>query len=169
MERGDASGEKTPPHLLEPRSPELPGQRFRRREVGHRFRKVPVGFRSSAHPAAESGQDVVKVSEIEPAEEDAFGQRELQKGQASSGTQHSPSFPEGALPRGYVANAEPHRRGVEGRIRMRQMLRIYAEEVPTISLFFRGSAFAYVAELKGPAKAAPESNPAWNIHEWEFH
>jgi len=52
---------------------------------------------------------------------------------------------------------------------MRQMLRLYSEELPSISLFFRGSAFAFVNEIKGPARAAPESNPAWNIYEWEFY
>ncbi|HEY3118185.1 MAG TPA: ABC transporter substrate-binding protein, partial [Chloroflexota bacterium] len=51
---------------------------------------------------------------------------------------------------------------------MRQMLRLYADDLPLISLFFRGSAFAHVAELTGPGPCAPETNPAWNIHEWEF-
>jgi peptide/nickel transport system substrate-binding protein len=51
---------------------------------------------------------------------------------------------------------------------MRQMLRLFSEELPSVSLFFRGSAWAFVNEVKGPARAAPETNAAWNIHEWEF-
>jgi len=52
---------------------------------------------------------------------------------------------------------------------MRQMLRIFAENLPLVSLFFRGSAFAHVSDLRGPGPAAPEANPAWNIHLWEFN
>jgi peptide/nickel transport system substrate-binding protein len=51
---------------------------------------------------------------------------------------------------------------------LRQMLRVFGEDVPSVSLFFRAQPFASVVELKGPAVAAPESNLAWNIYEWEF-
>jgi peptide/nickel transport system substrate-binding protein len=51
---------------------------------------------------------------------------------------------------------------------MRQMLRLYSEELPSLSLFFRGSAFAFANGITGPARAAPESSPAWNIHLWEY-
>jgi peptide/nickel transport system substrate-binding protein len=51
---------------------------------------------------------------------------------------------------------------------MGQILRIYSEELPSVSLFFRGSAFAFINEIKGPARAAPETNAAWNIHEWTY-
>jgi len=51
---------------------------------------------------------------------------------------------------------------------VRQLLRIYSEELPNISLFFRAQPFAHVAALKGPAVAAPESSVPWNVHEWEF-
>ena len=51
---------------------------------------------------------------------------------------------------------------------VRQMLRVYADDLPTISLFFRAQPFAYANALHGPGKAAPESNVAWNIYEWEF-
>jgi peptide/nickel transport system substrate-binding protein len=50
----------------------------------------------------------------------------------------------------------------------RQMLRLYGEELPVISLFFPSASIAYVARLQGPTNVVPESNLAWNIHEWEF-
>ena len=50
---------------------------------------------------------------------------------------------------------------------MRQMLRVYQEELPRVSLFFPANPFAYVAGLQGPAVAAPESRVAWNVHEWD--
>jgi peptide/nickel transport system substrate-binding protein len=51
---------------------------------------------------------------------------------------------------------------------VRQLLRIYNEELPNASLFFRAQPFAHVIALKGPANAAPESSVPWNVHEWEF-
>jgi peptide/nickel transport system substrate-binding protein len=51
---------------------------------------------------------------------------------------------------------------------VRQMLRIFGDEVPWITLLFRATSFAYVAELKGPALTAPESDVGWNIYQWEF-
>jgi len=51
---------------------------------------------------------------------------------------------------------------------VRQLLRIYSEEVPNVSLFFRAQPFAHVKVLTGPANAAPESSVPWNVHEWEF-
>lgn len=49
-----------------------------------------------------------------------------------------------------------------------QMLRIYAEELPFISMFFSTGKDAAVAALKGPGSTAPEANAAWNIYEWYF-
>jgi ABC-type transport system substrate-binding protein len=51
---------------------------------------------------------------------------------------------------------------------VRQLLRIYSEELPLFSLFFRAQPFAHAAALRGPANAAPESTVNWNVHEWEF-
>ena len=51
---------------------------------------------------------------------------------------------------------------------VRQLVRIYGEELPGVSLFFRAQPFAHIAALKGPAIAAPESSVNWNVHEWEF-
>jgi len=50
----------------------------------------------------------------------------------------------------------------------RQMLRVYGEELPVISLLFPSGLVAYAARLQGPTNAAPESSLAWNIHQWEF-
>jgi ABC-type transport system substrate-binding protein len=51
---------------------------------------------------------------------------------------------------------------------LHQAIQIYTEELPAISLFFSAQPFAYVAQLSGPANAAPESNLAWNIQDWEW-
>jgi peptide/nickel transport system substrate-binding protein len=49
-----------------------------------------------------------------------------------------------------------------------QMLQIYADELPAISLFFRSQPLAHIPALRGPEVAAPESSMIWNVHEWEF-
>jgi len=51
---------------------------------------------------------------------------------------------------------------------VRQALRVYSQEVPWVSLFFRASNFAFVKELRGPAATSPESNILWNIQTWEI-
>jgi peptide/nickel transport system substrate-binding protein len=52
---------------------------------------------------------------------------------------------------------------------LRQMLRIYGDELPLVSIAFSVGDEAVVSTLKGPIEGAPESNPAWNIHTWELH
>jgi peptide/nickel transport system substrate-binding protein len=49
-----------------------------------------------------------------------------------------------------------------------QMVKLYTEDVGSISLFFRTQPWAHVAALRGPMLVAPESNVAWNVHEWEL-
>jgi peptide/nickel transport system substrate-binding protein len=49
-----------------------------------------------------------------------------------------------------------------------EMTRIFSEELPAISLFFRTQPWVFVSELSGPKLVASESNMAWNIQEWEF-
>lgn len=51
---------------------------------------------------------------------------------------------------------------------VRQMVRIYSEQLPLVPLFFPPSFSAFVAAVRGPAIAAPESGPPWNMYEWEF-
>jgi peptide/nickel transport system substrate-binding protein len=71
----------------------------------------------------------------------------------------------------YDRLAEEFNRTLERSERVQQvaeMLRIYAEELPAISLFFRAQPLAHIPALRGPATAAPESSLIWNVHEWEF-
>jgi ABC-type transport system substrate-binding protein len=50
-----------------------------------------------------------------------------------------------------------------------QMVRIFTDDVASISLFFRVQPWIYAAGLKGLEKpAAPEAMQAWNVHEWEL-
>lgn len=49
-----------------------------------------------------------------------------------------------------------------------RMLQIYGEELPAITLYFRAQPLAHVADLRGPATAAPESSMVWDVHQWEF-
>jgi hypothetical protein len=48
------------------------------------------------------------------------------------------------------------------------MVKLYTEDAASISLFFRTQPWAHVAALRGPMLVAPESNVAWNVHEWEL-
>lgn len=56
----------------------------------------------------------------------------------------------------------------ERRELVRQLLRIYSDQLPAIPLIFRAQPFAHVAALRGPAIAAPESTVIWNVYDWEF-
>ena len=49
-----------------------------------------------------------------------------------------------------------------------EMARIFADDLPAISLFFRTQPWIYVKGLTGLQLVAPESNMSWNIHTWEF-
>jgi peptide/nickel transport system substrate-binding protein len=53
-------------------------------------------------------------------------------------------------------------------MQVRQMLRVYSEELPFVSLFFSTGKDAVVSAVRGPGSTAPEANAAWNIHEWSF-
>jgi peptide/nickel transport system substrate-binding protein len=48
-----------------------------------------------------------------------------------------------------------------------EMVRIFSEELPTISMYFNPVPFAHVAALTGPRLVAPDSDIAWNVQEWE--
>ncbi len=50
-----------------------------------------------------------------------------------------------------------------------QMMRLYADDLPAISLFFRTQPWAFASALRGLEVAAPEANMAWNIHEWQLN
>jgi ABC-type transport system substrate-binding protein len=49
-----------------------------------------------------------------------------------------------------------------------QMVRIFTEEVPNISMYFNPTPIVHVAALKGPQTVDPATDVAWNIHQWEF-
>lgn len=49
-----------------------------------------------------------------------------------------------------------------------QLVRIYSEEAPAISLFFATRPMAHLAALKGPALVAPGAVMGWDVHTWEF-
>lgn len=46
--------------------------------------------------------------------------------------------------------------------------KLHNGDFPAISLFFPAQPWVFTSDLTGPKPAAPESNQAWNIHEWEF-
>lgn len=48
------------------------------------------------------------------------------------------------------------------------MARIFTEDLPAISLFFRTQAWASHADVRGLKLSAPEAPMPWNIHEWEY-
>ena len=49
-----------------------------------------------------------------------------------------------------------------------QMAKLYSEELPAISMFFRTQPWVFPSALRGPKLVAPESNVSWNIYEWEL-
>lgn len=51
---------------------------------------------------------------------------------------------------------------------VQQMVRIYSEALPAISLFFPTQPAVHVAALRGPQTVPAETNQLWNIHDWVF-
>ncbi len=51
---------------------------------------------------------------------------------------------------------------------MARMVRVYTDESPSISLFFRTQAWAYSSDLTGPQLVTPETNMSWNIQDWRL-
>jgi peptide/nickel transport system substrate-binding protein len=49
-----------------------------------------------------------------------------------------------------------------------EMIRIFTDDVQSVSLFIRAQPWTYVAELHGLVLAPPEGNMSWNIQEWEL-
>ena len=49
-----------------------------------------------------------------------------------------------------------------------QMVRIFGDELPTISMYFNPIPVAHVSALSGPQLVAPNADIAWNIHQWEL-
>ncbi len=49
-----------------------------------------------------------------------------------------------------------------------QMARIFSEELPALTLFYRSVVFAHTSALTGVTNTPPESTVPWNMHEWEL-
>ena len=50
-----------------------------------------------------------------------------------------------------------------------QLMKIFSEDEPAISLFFRTQAWAFVSALTGPQLVDPGAFIPWNIQNWEWH
>lgn len=72
---------------------------------------------------------------------------------------------------GYTALAEAFATTLDPEQRLEQIgriARIFSEELPTLTLFYRSVVFAHPAALTGLTNAPPESTVPWNMHEWEL-
>ncbi|HZT08707.1 MAG TPA: peptide ABC transporter substrate-binding protein [Chloroflexota bacterium] len=49
-----------------------------------------------------------------------------------------------------------------------QMARIFTEDVASISLYFRPQVWAFTSDVRGGGTAPPETDPAWNMPDWEI-
>lgn len=49
-----------------------------------------------------------------------------------------------------------------------QIARIFSEELPALTLFYRSVVFAHTSALTGLTNAPADSSVAWNMHLWEF-
>ena len=48
------------------------------------------------------------------------------------------------------------------------MAKLYSEELPAVSLFFRTQAWVFPSSVSGPHMAPPEGTIPWNIYQWEL-
>jgi len=49
-----------------------------------------------------------------------------------------------------------------------QMVRLFTEDLPAVSLYFNAIPIAFASGLRGPQESVPEADWTWNVHEWEF-
>ena len=49
-----------------------------------------------------------------------------------------------------------------------RMAAIFSDELPAIAVNFNPGITAHVAALTGPQVVAPDTQPTWNVHEWEL-
>ncbi len=49
-----------------------------------------------------------------------------------------------------------------------ELVKLYSNDLPVISLFFPASPIVYISELNGPVPSSSETNNYWNLHQWEF-
>jgi peptide/nickel transport system substrate-binding protein len=64
----------------------------------------------------------------------------------------------------YLVALEPRERVQH----LTQMVKLFTEEVPAISLYFNAIPIAFTATLRGLQESIPEADWSWNVHEWEF-
>jgi peptide/nickel transport system substrate-binding protein len=48
------------------------------------------------------------------------------------------------------------------------IVKIYSRELPALSLFHNVTPWVFTSEVKGPNLRPADSNPSWNIYEWEL-
>jgi peptide/nickel transport system substrate-binding protein len=49
-----------------------------------------------------------------------------------------------------------------------QMVRVFSDDLPAISMYFNAIPLAHTSALKGPGNVAQQAEVAWNIYEWEL-
>lgn len=49
-----------------------------------------------------------------------------------------------------------------------EMMRVYTEELPALSLYFGLAVLPHSAALSGPGQVPPETDVSWNVHEWTW-
>jgi len=49
-----------------------------------------------------------------------------------------------------------------------QMVKLFTEEAPAISLYFNAIPIAFASAVQGPRESVPEADWTWNVYEWEF-
>ena len=59
--------------------------------------------------------------------------------------------------------------GSERMERIRRIARMFSEELPALTLFYRSVVFAHTSALTGLTNAPAESTVPWNIYEWELN
>jgi peptide/nickel transport system substrate-binding protein len=72
---------------------------------------------------------------------------------------------------GYTALAEAFSTTLDREQRLEQIgriARIFSEELPALTLFYRSVVFAHTAALTGLMNTPAESTVPWNMHEWEL-
>ncbi|HEY3116455.1 MAG TPA: hypothetical protein VGK54_06920, partial [Chloroflexota bacterium] len=64
----------------------------------------------------------------------------------------------------FTSTLDPKERATE----VAQMMKIFTDELPAISLLFLAQPYAYASALHGVLPVAPEGDITWNLHEWEY-
>jgi ABC-type transport system substrate-binding protein len=49
-----------------------------------------------------------------------------------------------------------------------EAVKVYSDDLPTISLFFAAQPWIFVSNITGPTLVPGEANMSWNIQEWAW-